>query len=523
MAEGWDFVTGTEDPARVNSVDGRRRRGEANKIIYNSIGDDRQEEMRAMMKAYDIQGMWEGMKKFNKANDEVYISRLRREFYSTIFDPTKMRIVEFLHILNRFKINLASTPRALTNDDIKEQLLLALPSDVTWQNAKTWCLRDKRDLESCITLLQEQETALPTQVQNAALAHERKDEPRGRRGNRGRSRGGRSRGRPGRFDHSSRHSSSSRVSKGPRRPERDECRVCYQKGHYQNDCPLLKQFRFDNAKKKDQGAPKTEEAGNVAIAEEEFDSDSIYLDLDPNPERAMLTTTSPAWALDSGATKHFTGDQSDLAHLKRWNTPRQVRTANGIVVPAVGYGQVQIGSLRLKDVWLVPSFKTIKLISVRTLTQEGYSITFDTDDQATGKHRSGATFKATTKNNLYVLQEPQGAFNATAEAHDSQSNVNETDAELWHRRTGHTNYSDLFKLQHSSLGMRLRKRAVPVGKSTCEACLAGKMREILSKKTTKREKIPGRGLHLDTTGRIGTSIRGYNYYLLALDNAIRYT
>jgi len=54
MLEGWDFVTSTEDPNQVNSADGRRRRGEANKIIYNSIGDDRQEEMRAIMKAYDI-------------------------------------------------------------------------------------------------------------------------------------------------------------------------------------------------------------------------------------------------------------------------------------------------------------------------------------------------------------------------------------------------------------------------------------------------------------------------------------
>jgi len=36
------------------------------------------------------------MKKFNKANNEVYISRLHREFYSTIFNPIKMRIVEFL-------------------------------------------------------------------------------------------------------------------------------------------------------------------------------------------------------------------------------------------------------------------------------------------------------------------------------------------------------------------------------------------------------------------------------------------
>ncbi|OCK86540.1 uncharacterized protein K441DRAFT_672238 [Cenococcum geophilum 1.58] len=52
--------------------------------------------------------IWEGIKKFNKANDE------------------------FLHILNQFKINLALTPRALTNNDIKEQLLLALLSDITW-------------------------------------------------------------------------------------------------------------------------------------------------------------------------------------------------------------------------------------------------------------------------------------------------------------------------------------------------------------------------------------------------------
>jgi hypothetical protein len=71
------------------------------------------------------------MKKFNKANDKVYISRLRRDFYNTTFDPAKMRVSEFLNVLNRFKINLAVTPQALTNEDIREQLLLALPSDVT--------------------------------------------------------------------------------------------------------------------------------------------------------------------------------------------------------------------------------------------------------------------------------------------------------------------------------------------------------------------------------------------------------
>ena len=53
---------------------------------------------------------------------------------------------------------------------------------------------------------------------------------------------------------------------------------------------MLKQFRLDNARKRDQGTSKAEEAGNVAIAEEEFDSDSIYT----SPERTMLVTQSPA-------------------------------------------------------------------------------------------------------------------------------------------------------------------------------------------------------------------------------------
>jgi hypothetical protein len=37
MAEGWDFVTGDEDLTHVNTADRRKRRGEALKIIFNSV------------------------------------------------------------------------------------------------------------------------------------------------------------------------------------------------------------------------------------------------------------------------------------------------------------------------------------------------------------------------------------------------------------------------------------------------------------------------------------------------------
>jgi hypothetical protein len=52
---------------------------------------------------------------------------------------------------------------------------------------------------------------------------------------------------------------------------------------------------------------------------------------------------------------------------------------------------------------------------VRTLTREGFSITFSPNGQATGKYRANrkAVFKATTENNLYVLIEAEGVFGAS--------------------------------------------------------------------------------------------------------------
>jgi hypothetical protein len=49
------------------------------------------------------------------------------------------------------------------------------------------------------------------------------------------------------------HDTPCRLESTRAKAEKDKCKVCYQKGHYQRDCPLLKQIRLDNAKKKDYG------------------------------------------------------------------------------------------------------------------------------------------------------------------------------------------------------------------------------------------------------------------------------
>jgi hypothetical protein len=131
-------------------ADRRKRRGEALKIIFNSVGGTRQEEIRALIKQHDIQGMWERIKKFNKANEKVYISRLCREFFNITFDPAKIRVSEFLNVLNRFKISLASTPQALTNEDIREQLYLALRATLHSRTRKPGVCKTKGVLKNVL-------------------------------------------------------------------------------------------------------------------------------------------------------------------------------------------------------------------------------------------------------------------------------------------------------------------------------------------------------------------------------------
>jgi hypothetical protein len=57
---------------------------------------------------------------------------------------------------------------------------------------------------------------------------------------------------------------------------------------------------------------------------------------------------------------------------------------------------------------------------VRTLTWEGFWITFSSNSQDIGKYKANrkAVFKATTENNLYVLREAKEAFNTAAKRRD---------------------------------------------------------------------------------------------------------
>jgi hypothetical protein len=230
----------------------------------------------------------------------------------------------------------------------------------------------------------------------------------------------------------------------------------------------------------------------------------------------MMAHAHTPWALDSGASRHFTGTPSDLTGMKRWHTERSVRIANGTLVQAIGTGTAKLGSFTLNDVWYVPDFKSTRLISVQTLTKEGYTILFDAGDKATCVYKNTGTrmFEAHIRNGLYTVDDAQEAYTASEPIQlpiqtKESGPLHETDADLWHRRLAHTNHKDIMKLATASIGLKVKRRSTTAGHRACEGCLAGKMKETYNKKTSSRVTQPGRKLHADTSGRLGISIRGF--------------
>ena len=82
------------------------------------------------------------------------------------------------------------------------------------------------------------------------------------------------------------------------------------------------------------------------------------------------------WFLDLGASKHFIGVLSNLSNFKRWNRPRPVRIANGLVANAIGYRRAMVSEMVLSKVWFIPTFGTTRLLLVSALNNKGYSVLF---------------------------------------------------------------------------------------------------------------------------------------------------
>ena len=95
--------------------------------------------------------------------------------------------------------------------------------------------------------------------------------------------------------------------------------------------------------------------------------------------------------------------------MKQWNEPRTVRIANGVTVTAEGYGIVSLGQLQLLEVWYVLAFKSLRLLLVKSLALDGYSIVFEGDTATCLKH-GDVVFEARIKQGSYIVEDGRAFF-----------------------------------------------------------------------------------------------------------------
>jgi hypothetical protein len=210
--------------------------------------------------------------------------------------------------------------------------------------------------------------------------------------------------------------------------------------------------------------------------------------------------------------------------MKQWNEPRTIRIANGVTVMAKGYSTGSLGPLHLAEVWYVPAFKNLRLLLVKSLALDSYSIIFEGDTVTCSKH-GDIVFETCINQGRYIVKDGRAFFTNRGENDplDDTIRLDESNADLWHQRLGYTNLMDIQKLEKASKGIKLGLIVKTVGRRACECCLAGKMKESFNKKTDSRQCQRIRKLYADTSGILPISIRGYRYFLLVICDATRAT
>ncbi|KAI3790995.1 hypothetical protein L2E82_04493 [Cichorium intybus] len=227
------------------------------------------------------------------------------------------------------------------------------------------------------------------------------------------------------------------------------------------------------------------------------------------------------WYIDSGCSKHMTGNRNYLRDFRPTQTNQDVTFGNNMTAKIKGYGNITNGNFTIKKVAYVDDLKH-NLISVSQLCDNDLDVLFtkqrslimdaNSKEIIVDSHRAG---------NMYPLDmdliygKPDICLLSKAPADISW---------LWHRRLSHLNFGYINKLIGDDLvrGLPLLKLE---NETLCAACEKGKLSKSSHKSITESSvSEPLELLHIDLCGpaKIQT-IQGKKYVLVIVDGFTRFT
>ena len=232
----------------------------------------------------------------------------------------------------------------------------------------------------------------------------------------------------------------------------------------------------------------------------------------------MQVSLRKKWYIDSGCSKHMTGDASKFTHISPKKSGH-VTYGDNNKGRILGVGKIGTNSSNsIENVLLVEGLKH-NLLSVSQLCDKGYLVSFDSQKcLIEHKHDINIKHVGHRVNNVYMIdlsikQENNHCFLSK-----------DDDPWLWHKRIAHINMDHLNKLISKDLVVGLPKLKFEKDK-LCDACQKGKQTRVSFKsKNVVSTTRPLQLLHMDLFGPSRTMSFGGNYYALVIvDDFSRYT
>jgi hypothetical protein len=224
------------------------------------------------------------------------------------------------------------------------------------------------------------------------------------------------------------------------------------------------------------------------------------------------------WYLDSGCSKHMTGDKTLLKEVQMGKGGR-ITYGDESQSKVVGKGIIDIPSLEASQEALYVEGLKANLLSIRQFCDNDLVVQFSIKEcnifDSSGRWLIGGE---RTADNCYGLP------SLTTDPQIFCNKATIDDSELWHRRLGHLNFSDMLKIVGREI-VKDRPKMEKTGKGICGACQLGKQIRAAHKKTSGIHTSKNLELlHMDLKGPTRTaSLGGKRYILVIMDDFSRYS
>ncbi|GJT31380.1 retrovirus-related pol polyprotein from transposon TNT 1-94 [Tanacetum coccineum] len=225
------------------------------------------------------------------------------------------------------------------------------------------------------------------------------------------------------------------------------------------------------------------------------------------------------WYLDSGCSKHMTGDRSHLTNFVH-KFLGIIKFSNDQISKIMRYGDYQIGNITISSVYYVEGLGH-NIFSVGQFCDSDLEVAFRKHTCFVYNLKGVDLLSGSRETNLYTLS--IGDMMASSLI-CLLSKASKTKSWLWHRRLSHLNFGAINHLAKHGLVRCLPKLKFEKA-HMCSACSLGKSKKQLHKRKsedTNQEKLYL--LHMDLCGPMRVaSINGKKYIHVIMDDYSRFT